>query len=81
VSGPAGIQLLLRFPDLPAGRAAELAAAFLAAGVRVDSAAGCYLGQAPCAEFVIGFARHEPNEIASAARALGAVVKRFRAAA
>jgi GntR family transcriptional regulator/MocR family aminotransferase len=81
VSGPAGIQLLLRFPDVPAGRAAELAAAFLAAGVRVDSAAGCYLGQATCAEFVIGFARHEPNEIASAARVLGAVVKRFRAVA
>jgi GntR family transcriptional regulator/MocR family aminotransferase len=77
-SGPAGIQLLLGFPDIPATRAGELKAAFLDAGVAMDTACDCYLDAPPCAEFVVGFARHEPAEIEAATRALGAALRRFR---
>ncbi|MEN8376841.1 MAG: PLP-dependent aminotransferase family protein, partial [Gemmatimonadota bacterium] len=79
VSGRAGIQLLLRITDAPPAATPTLCQALLNRGVRLDAATDCYLGRAACAEFLLGFARHEPAELEEPLRIIAEVLADFRA--
>jgi GntR family transcriptional regulator/MocR family aminotransferase len=77
-SGRAGIQLMLRVTDAPPAATSTLRQALLQRGVRLDAATDCYLGRAACAEFLLGFARHEADELAEPLRIIADVLTDFR---
>ena len=66
----AGAHLLLRFPDMPAGRAAAWIAAAALQGVKVGAVSHYYLNPPACCELLLGYAGINEREIAPGIRIL-----------
>lgn len=73
--GHCGMQFLLQAPNLPPEAGEPIARAAAERGVLVDPANDCYLGEPPCAEFIMGFTRCAEDRLETGAARFASAIK------